>query len=120
MSFLVGCAVIPLLLCQCSSRDLYQKIGENKKVLVRQWTFPTRSVWEAGERGVEFSAPLLVDETLVFGSTQQGVIALYPGTNQLKWVLPIVDGVNSEILHHEGRLSRYVHIRGFFRLFQDS
>lgn len=64
---------------------------------MRKWTLPTHEQFEAGDRGAEYSNPVLVENTLVFGNQSVGLIALYPMINQQRWVLPVPGGVVSEL-----------------------
>jgi outer membrane protein assembly factor BamB len=50
-----------------------------------------------GDRGTEFSNPIIAENTLVFGNRSVGLISLYPKMNQQRWVLPIRGGVVSEL-----------------------
>lgn len=71
-------------------------------MMVRQWTLATHGPFKAGDRGFEFSNPILVENTLIFGNQSQGLVSLYPGMSQIRWVLPITGGVVSEISHDQG------------------
>lgn len=99
----LGC-VIGLAGSGCSPRNLHRELEPDVGILVRQGVFPTR-VDEplAGVRGTEYSAPVLWDKTLIFGTQETGLVALYPGLGQTRWVLPIPKGVRSEIAVHEDR-----------------
>lgn len=82
----------------CSARNIHTDITSDPRIMVRQWTVGTHGQFEAGEKGFEASAPILTDDTLVFGTQNRGVVALYPERGQTRWVLPIDSGVVSEIL----------------------
>jgi len=94
----------------CAGRDIHKgSVGAlaNPSILTRQWTLASRDLGEAGEagdRGYEASNPILVGNTLIFGSQSRGLVSLYPETQQLRWVLPVQGGVVSEILHHQGQI----------------
>lgn len=101
--------LLPLLVAGfatgCGGRFIHHELKEDPHVLRRLWTIQTRlGMEEAGDRGTEMSAPLLVENTLIFGSRSVGVVAIYPGINQNRWVLPIPGGVLGEILHEGGNL----------------
>ncbi len=97
--------MLPLfLLGACAGRDIHRDLREDSSILVRQWTLGTRKGGEAGDRGFEFSNPLLHGNTLVFGSSTQGFVSMYPLLQQIRWVLPIEGGVVSEISRHEDRI----------------
>jgi outer membrane protein assembly factor BamB len=56
---------------------------------------------EAGERGVEYSNALIWENTLIFGTTEAGLVALYPELGgAVRWVLPVSGGVSGEISLH--------------------
>lgn len=72
------------------------------EILQREWTYPTHGTFDAGERGSEFSNPVLADNTLIFGNQTVGLVALYPGMVRTRWVLPIHGGVVSELQVERG------------------
>jgi outer membrane protein assembly factor BamB len=74
------------------------------KILVRQWAIQTRAPGEAGDRGFEYSNPIVLENTLVFGSRTGGLVSLYPGMVQSRWHLPVTGGVVSEIAADRGTL----------------
>ncbi|MGZ3698820.1 MAG: outer membrane protein assembly factor BamB family protein [Bdellovibrionota bacterium] len=89
----------------CTGRNIHSDLREDPKILVRKWTLMTsKGAYEATNRGYEYSNALMVENTLVFGSRNVGVVALYPGINQQRWVLPIAGGVVSEIGVDKGTL----------------
>jgi outer membrane protein assembly factor BamB len=90
-------AAILFVLSGCSGRNIHPELREDQKVMARDWTLPTHGQFEAGDRGTEFSNPVLVDNTLVFGNQSIGLISLYPILNQQRWVLPLEGGVTSEL-----------------------
>jgi outer membrane protein assembly factor BamB len=87
----------------CSGRNLHRELFDDPRIMNRGWTMRTRTRFDAGDRGAEFSNPVLVppngpaEGTLVFGNQSIGLISLYPGLNQTRWVLPIPGGVTSEL-----------------------
>jgi outer membrane protein assembly factor BamB len=96
--------VLPILaLCalasSCSGPNLRPGFQAAQPVLQREWTISTRTRETlAGERGVEFSNPVLWENTLLFGTSETGLVALYPTLGgQIRWVLPIRGGIGSEI-----------------------
>lgn len=94
--------LIALTSTACSGRDIHPDVGMNDDVLRRQWTLRTRDFLNTTERGVEFSNPVLHENTLIFGSQNAGLVSLYPGMNQLRWVLPIPNGVISQVTVESG------------------
>ena len=97
---------IPLL-SGCAGRDIYPGVTTDPSILVRQWTLSSRNWGEAGEagdRGYEGSNPVFVGESLVFGSRGVGLIAMYPHTRSVRWVLEIHGGVLSELAHSNGQI----------------
>jgi outer membrane protein assembly factor BamB len=91
-----------LFASSCGGRDIHKELKENKDVLVRRWTLSTHGPFEAGDRGTEYSNPVLSENTLIFGNQSVGLIAIYPNLNQQRWVLPIPKGVMSELLVDKG------------------
>lgn len=82
----------------CGGPNIHSQATENKGVLVREWTRPTHlQGWAAGETSEEYSNAALYENTLIFGSRSGGLASLYPISNQVRWVLPIPNGVESEI-----------------------
>ncbi len=57
----------------------------------------THGPFEAGDRGTEFSNPIGIENTLVFGNQSHGLTSLYPSLMQTRWSLPIPKGVLSEL-----------------------
>jgi outer membrane protein assembly factor BamB len=99
----IGFAFLLILFASaCGGRDLHKDLKENKDVLVRRWTLSTHGQFEAGDRGTEYSNPVLSENTLIFGNQSVGLIAIYPNLNQQRWVLPIPKGVMSELLVDKG------------------
>jgi outer membrane protein assembly factor BamB len=87
----------------CSGRNIHRELFADDNILHRGWTFRTRTRFDAGDRGSEYSNPVLVppngpaEGTLIFGNQSVGLISIYPGMNQQRWVLPIQGGVTSEL-----------------------
>ncbi len=70
--------------------------------MIRRWTFPTHGPFEVGDRGTEYSNPVVVENTLVFGNQSIGLISIYPILNQTRWTLPIRNGVVSPLTADHG------------------
>jgi outer membrane protein assembly factor BamB len=85
------------VLSACSGRNIHKELTADPDILSRNWTIPTKTNYTVGDRGTEFSNSVLVENTLIFGSRNEGVISLYPTINQVRWVLPIPQGVQSEL-----------------------
>jgi hypothetical protein len=96
-ALLTVCLGLGLGLGGCSGANIHKDLKADPKVMVRRWTLATHGQFDAGDHGTEFSNPVLVENTLVFGSRSQGLISIYPGMMQTRWVLPITNGVVSEI-----------------------
>ncbi len=88
----------------CAGRTVHRDLKDTPRVLVRQWTLPTRVGGDAGDRGFEFSNPVEYDGSLIFGNHSTGITALYPGWARPRWKLPIKNGVVSEITVEKGVL----------------
>ncbi len=93
-----------LLTSGCSGPQLHPELYEDNHILLRKWTLPTHSSFDMGDRGTEYSNPVIVDNTLVFGNSSIGIISLYPSLNQQRWVLPIQNGVVSELTVDHGNV----------------
>jgi outer membrane protein assembly factor BamB len=76
---------------------VHSDLHDDNRVLVRRWTLPTHGPFEAGDHGTEYSNPVVIENTLVFGNRSVGLVSLYPKINQQRWVLPIRGGVVSEL-----------------------
>lgn len=97
-----GIAALLIALSGCSGPNIHKDLKDDPKILVRKWTLQTRDFSEAGDRGAEYSNPVLIDNTLVFGNQSVGLVSLYPAINQQRWVLPIQGGVISELTIDKG------------------
>lgn len=86
----------------CSGPNIHRDLRDDPKVLVRKWTLSTHGPLDMGDHGYEYSNPVVIDNTLVFGNRSVGIISLYPGINQQRWVLPIDGGVVSELAVERG------------------
>lgn len=85
------------VLCGCSGRNIHTELSADPSVLVRQWARPTRSSFIAGERDAEYSNAVISENTLIFGNQSIGLISIYPMMNQVRWILPITDGIHSRV-----------------------
>lgn len=81
----------------CNSRNLHSDLYPEPEVLLREWTLPTRTFFEAGEKGAEYSNALVYENTVIFGNSTEGVVSFYPGLNQVRWRFPVPGGVISQI-----------------------
>jgi outer membrane protein assembly factor BamB len=99
MKPLLALSVVAILATACAGPNLRPGFRAEQPVLQREWTIATRTRETlAGERGVEFSNPVLWENTLLFGTSEAGLVALYPTLGgQIRWVLPIRGGIASEI-----------------------
>jgi len=97
---LISCVGISVL-SACSGKNIHTTLTDDKSVLVRQWTLQTRKFFEAGNRGSDYSNPVLFENTLIFGNRSVGIVSIYPMINQLRWVLPIENGVMSGLTVHK-------------------
>ncbi len=98
--------LVSLLGWGCAGRDIHRGLKEDNEILVRQWSLPTRDITrlQAGDRPNEFSNAVLHQDTLIFGNQAVGLVALYPTINQQRWVLPIPNGVVSELSVDRGSI----------------
>lgn len=87
----------------CAGRNIHHELQEDPQILTRNWTLPTHtSMLQAGDHGAEYSNPILVENTLIFGNRSVGLIALYPKFHEQRWVFPIRGGVVSELTVDHG------------------
>ena len=95
-----------LLLTSCAGPNLRPGFRAKEPVFERQWTLSTRTrTLLAGERGVEFSNPVLWENSLIFGTSEAGLVATYPSLGgQIRWVLPIRGGIVSELTQNSNSL----------------
>ncbi len=91
-------------LASCASRNLRpgfkNEIDSKTKleVLTRQWTYSIEPVSSSLKvPGMEYSSPVLFENSLVFGSNRFGLISLYPKILKEKWKFPVSNGVVSPI-----------------------
>ncbi len=91
-------------LTSCASRNLHpgfkNEVDPRTKleVLTRQWTYSVLPVSSSLKvPGMEYSSPVLFENSLVFGSNRFGLISLYPKILREKWKYPVTNGVVSPI-----------------------
>ncbi|MFZ9595815.1 MAG: PQQ-binding-like beta-propeller repeat protein [Bdellovibrionia bacterium] len=70
--------------------------------MTRKWTLSTTQPFMGSSPGVDFSNPVLSEDTLIFGNRTEGLTALYPSINQKRWSLPLHGGVVSPLSLHRG------------------
>jgi len=102
LKFKIARALGVSLLAGCAGTNLYPSHFA-KPVLQREWSLVARTrLTEAGERGVEYANPLIWENTLIFGTSESGLVAIYPSLGgQVRWVLPIPGGIVSELSMHD-------------------
>lgn len=88
----------------CSGRNIHRDLTADPSILVRQWTLETHGEFLAGDKGFEYSSPILVDQALVFGSQALGLVSIYPTLQAHRWTLPIPGGVVSELAESQGQV----------------
>ncbi len=81
----------------CTGPRLHSDLKADPAILLRKWTLSTHGDFEMGDHGTEYSNPVLVENTLIFGNRSVGLISIYPILNQRRWTLPIRGGVVSEL-----------------------
>jgi outer membrane protein assembly factor BamB len=86
----------------CSGSNIHKDLTPDPHVLVRKWTLQTHKGYDLSNRGSEYSNPVLVENTLVFGNRSVGLVSMYPTINQQRWVLPIKNGVMSQLAVDKG------------------
>ncbi len=95
-------ALLALIGAGCSERNIHPELTDDVRVMVRHWSLATRGTFDAGDHGTEFSNPVLVDNTLIFGNRSVGLLSIYPLINAQRWVLPIPHGVESDLAVDRG------------------
>lgn len=90
------------LLTGCTGRNLHRDLKEDPSILLRKWTLSLGEDKSITDWGKDYSNPVLVDNTLIFGSQAKGLISIYPTLNQSRWVLPIPGGVPGELTVAKG------------------
>lgn len=93
-----------LVMTGCTGPRIHSDLKEDQHILMRKWTLSTHGPFDVGDHGTEYSNPVIVENTLVFGNRSIGLISLYPMINQQRWVLPIPGGVVSELTVHQGNV----------------
>lgn len=88
----------------CTGPRLHADLTADPKVLVRKWTRQTQETFDAGDHGTEYSNPIQVENTLIFGSRSTGLTAIYPNMNQKRWVFSVHGGVVSELTADQGNI----------------
>ncbi|MEO5970039.1 MAG: PQQ-binding-like beta-propeller repeat protein [Bdellovibrionia bacterium] len=92
------------LMAGCTGPSIHPELKADPHVMVRRWTLPTHGPFEMGDRGTEYSNPVIFENTLIFGNRSIGLVSLYPTLNQQRWVLPIHGGVVSELTVNKGAI----------------
>jgi len=90
------------LLLGCSGPQRHPEMRADPQILVRKWTRSTHGIFEAGDRGVEFSNAVVMENTLIFGDQTTGLVSLYPGINEIRWTFPIKGGIVSPLMASGG------------------
>src|SRR6185437_2135567 len=91
-----------LSLAACSGPNFHKDLTDTPDVLVRRSTLPTRTLPAQAKRQVDFSNPILWQNTLIFGDQTNGLTSLYPGLLLKRWLLPITGGVVSPLTEDHG------------------
>ncbi|OFZ05974.1 MAG: hypothetical protein A2070_03250 [Bdellovibrionales bacterium GWC1_52_8] len=86
----------------CSGRNIHPELKEDSGILLRQWTLSLGEDKSILDHGMDYSNPVVIENTLVFGTRSAGLVSIYPSLNQQRWVLPIQGGVVSELTVEKG------------------
>ena len=97
LAFQAAGLALVLVSASCAGRNIHSDLTPDPHVMARKWTMSTHSFGDNGERGNEYSNPVIIENTLVFGNQSVGFVALYPTINAQRWVLPINGGVVSPL-----------------------
>lgn len=86
-------------LTACAGKNLYPDARMDTKVLTRGFVLPSHlDERNAGDRGFEYSSIATFENALIFGSTGNGLVSIYPELNRAKWKFFPKGGIQSEIL----------------------
>jgi outer membrane protein assembly factor BamB len=82
----------------CASRDLRPGFRNESEVLRRQWVYSFEPL-SSGRRlgGLEYVSPVLVEDSLLFGSSRFGLVSYYPKIKRVRWKFEIPNGIISQI-----------------------
>lgn len=87
-----------LLFSACASRDLRPGFLNSSEILRREWAFPVEPASsQLPLGGMEYVSPVLYDQTLIFGSSRFGLIAIYPKIKRVRWKLELPNGILSPL-----------------------
>ena len=86
----------------CAGRNIHSDLYPDSKILIRKGVLPTHDSGLGELRSTEYSNPVLVENTLIFGTRDLGLVSIYPHFNQQRWVLPLRGGVVSELTVDHG------------------
>ncbi len=89
--------LLPVFLGACASRNIHSNDQSNPEVLRRQWVYPVPPLSSQYGKKMEYSPPRLDGNTLAFGSTKTGVMAIYPKLLAKRWEIKIENGAFSPI-----------------------
>lgn len=81
----------------CASRNLRPHFKNEGEVLRREWNYSIEPLSSIAQGGMEYVAPVVHENLLLFGSERYGVVALYPKIQRTRWKLQIPNGVVSQI-----------------------
>jgi outer membrane protein assembly factor BamB len=86
------------LVSACASRDLRPGFTPEREVLRREWTYSIEPVSSSlSAPGMEYTSPVLHENTLVLGSSRFGLTAIYPKVQRPRWKLPLPNGMVSQV-----------------------
>lgn len=97
ISLFLGGVALFFFLAGCAGKNIHRDLTADTKILTRGWTYPTHGLFDANDRGFEYSGSVIYENTLIFGNSTQGVTSLYPGLLRVRWTFPVPNGVISEL-----------------------
>lgn len=98
-------SVAVLFLVSCASPNLYKNFKPTQEYFRRQWTYSVEPVSSRLQMtGMEYIAPKMDGNTILFGSQRDGLFALYPNLIRERWRAFEKVGIVSPLTLHEGRV----------------
>ncbi len=97
-----GIFLVAVFVAGCGGPMKYKNLRPDPRIMTREWAISTHKEFQMGDHGTEFSNPVVIENTLVFGNQSVGLTSIYPGLGQKRWELAIKGGVISELSVDQG------------------
>lgn len=95
-----------------NSPVIHQKrvfVGHNKGYFQSYDLFSGRKIWSKFDGGHYYSTPIVVDESVIYGTSEGRVFSRNKNDGELNYEIVVGDPVESSPVHHNGRL--FFHLR---------